>query len=209
MVKGDYSKYKKPKSRRKWKRLVIVVTEGEKTEPNYLKELRSLNSDSWNRNRTVLIYPGKGGNVSELIEKMKSKTSGKKLRPGDEIWIVVDDDERESVTIKKLLDWQKEEPAYNNLAASNPLFEFWLLLHFDDGKAPTNKRDCVSRLESCLKSELENKEFQYKKEFPREFITLNRIKDAVKRAKEKDKTIIEIWPEIGSTRVYILVESLL
>lgn len=205
----DNVKSKKNKTGRKWGKLVIVVTEGEKTEPGYLNELRSLNSDAWNRNRTVLIYPGKGGNVSQLIEKMKNKISGIKLRPGDETWIVVDDDGRGAETIGKLIDWQNENPEFNKLGASNPLFEYWLLLHFEDGNAVINKKDCVKRLEQRLQSELQNRKFRYKKGFPSKFITLDRIKDAVKRAKEKDKIAFEKWPEIRSSRVYLLVESLL
>ena len=144
---------------------MVVVTEGSKTEPNYLKELRELNLDD--RNLKIKIIPGRGGNVSELIEKMEYIIATRfVLKPGDETWIVMDDDGRDSETISKLLNWQKKDSEFNKLAGSNPLFEYWLLLHFENGNAVISKEDCVSRLGSYLNTKSKGRKFRYKMEFP-------------------------------------------
>ena len=208
MTSRKQKKFVRTKSPKKWVKVVNVVTEGKKTEPNYFTELRKISAD--NKNLSVKIHPGRGGNVMELIKKAEHVMPfGSKLNPGDEIWVVVDDDERDKETIEQLLDWQKKDPKLNKLAGSNPLFEYWLLLHFENGNAVTGKKDCVTRLENWLKSELNNSEFRYKKGFPKQLITLTRIKDAIKRAKERDKVAIEKWPELRNTRVYMLVETIL
>ena len=208
MTRREKNKYNKAKSTNNLAKQVIVVTEGSKTEPEYLKELKKFNLDG--KSLKVRIFPGKGGNIKELIEKMKYIIATRfELKPGDEAWIVVDDDERDSKTISKLLDWQKTDPMLNKLAGSNPLFEYWLLLHFENGNAVIGKEDCVSRLVSHLKTELKDRKFRYKKEFPKKLITLDRIKDAFERAKERDKVAIDKWPELRNTRVYKLVETIL
>ena len=208
MTRRHKIKYSKPPYRKKKTgKLVVVVTEGEKTEPEYFKKLKLLNSGV--RNRKIKICNCKGGNVSQIVERMNNVVKDDELDKGDEKWIVVDDDERDDSTVKILLDWQKEAPKFNRLAASNPLFEYWLLLHFEDGNSVSSKKDCEVRLENCLKKELQNNKYKYKKVLPSKFITLKTVGDAIKRAIKKDLKSWDEWPEIRCTRVYKLVEIIL
>lgn len=115
-------------------RSFLIVTEGEKTEPNYLKSLR-------NRLRLAaadvkIVHP-EGTDPKTLVrEAIELRNQRKKeARTGqtvayDEVWVVFDlerpHDERrrlarEARTIKGASDIR--------FAKSDPCFEFWLLLH--------------------------------------------------------------------------------
>ena len=65
----------------------------------------------------------------ELLDYLKSK----KLRKGDEAWIVVDKDNWSDHDLAQLFKWALQSDSYG-FALSNPKFEFWLLLHFEDVK---------------------------------------------------------------------------
>lgn len=115
-------------------RAVLIVTEGEKTEPNYLKCLR-------NRLRLVatdveIVHPD-GTDPLTLVHhaielrnqrKMDSK-SGQNVAY-DEVWVVFDlekthDRRRQLAKEAKNVKGAQEI----QFAVSDPCFEFWLLLH--------------------------------------------------------------------------------
>ena len=189
------------------KKLILVVTEGEKTEPNYFRELR--NKNLMDPTLSLIIHHCRGGSANDLVEKMEYMVTKDELEPGDQTWIVADDDKRAQKEINLLLAWRKSDILFNWLAISNPSFEFWLLLHFDCNYSVIDQKDCEKQLENQLKKELNNKNFEYKKEFPTKFITLDKILVAISRAENRDNTSQEKWPDERSTRVYNLLKVLL
>jgi len=68
-----------------------------------------------------------------------------RLRASDRAWIVVDADSWPEDQLLELHGWSTEDSRYG-LAVSNPKFEFWLLLHFEDGNgAATSARALLRR----------------------------------------------------------------
>jgi len=61
---------------------------------------------------------------------------------------------------------------------SNPNFEYWLLLNFEDGKGIANSQECLTRLKRHLPN--------YKKDIDGKKITLELITKAISRAKQRD-----------------------
>ena len=86
------------------------------------------------------------------------------------------------------------------LAVSNPNFEFWLLLHFEDGSKLKNPAD-KTRLDRYLPGYAKNIS---PAQFPEE-----KIREAVARAKKLDNPPCESLPGKRRTTVYRLVEKIL
>ena len=54
------------------------------------------------------------------------------VQPCDEAWIVIDRDEWTEEQLARLHQWSNERTNHG-FALSNPNFEYWLILHFEDG----------------------------------------------------------------------------
>ena len=181
-------RFKKTGTIKRLNKLVVVVTEGEKTEPNYFRDLKELDSVTPNCN-TIIHKCKKGGSAKELIKKMENVITRDELEPDDQVWIVVDNDEKDKNKkneINQLLAWKEQDVVFNKLAVSNPNFEFWLLLHFDCDHTVRGGKDCENRLEDQLKKELKNDNFEYNKWFPTKLVSDDNVWKAVDYAKKRD-----------------------
>jgi len=134
---------KRSKPSKKPKSLVVLFCEGEKTEPVYFRAINR----HWG-NRIVLQFPHCGtdpkGIVSAAADAKKRSKRNKKSDPNEEIeaiWCVFDRDQH--LLVQEAL--QQADDNQIPVAFSNPCFELWLLLHFQDQTAHL-QRDGVSRL---------------------------------------------------------------
>lgn len=115
--------------------------------------------------------------------------------------MVVDKDRWEDDQLMQLHQWSLGAKNYG-FALSNPKFEYWLLLHFEEGNNVPTSRECSLRLGQHL--------FDYDKGINPRKVTLKKIHDAVRRAKLRDNPPCDDWPRsIGATTVYKLVERVL
>jgi hypothetical protein len=129
----------------------LIVTEGEKTEPNYLKKLRDRLQLSMAD--VVIVHP-EGTDPLTLTRRAielrdarerEAKKDLKKI-PYDEVWVVFDlekpHDER-----RKLADEARKLKGVKKIkfADSDPCFEYWLLLHEEYTTAPFTDCDEVTR----------------------------------------------------------------
>jgi hypothetical protein len=127
--KGEDLK-RRPPQRESYDR-VLIVCEGEKTEPNYFCELREyykLNTAN------VDIIPADGSSPITVVHsaKVRQKHERKQGEQFDRIYCVFDKDEHTNYydACKQASDNKIE------LATSIPCFEYWLLLHFKETMAP-------------------------------------------------------------------------
>ena len=119
----------------------------------------------------------------------------------DEAWLVVDKDYWQDRDLEQLHKWSQGAENYG-FALSNPRFEYWLLLHFEDGTRIGSLRECSIRLKKHLPD--------YDKNIDIRKITPDMIQDAVRRARVRDNPPCADWPrKFGSTTVYKLVENIL
>lgn len=96
----------------------------------------------------------------------------------------------------------KAETAIIQRFLSNPKFEYWILLHFEEGTNISSSRECSDRLKRWLPD--------YDKGIKPRGFTIQMISSAVRRAKIRDNPPCPDWPRTGSgTTVYRLVEKLL
>ena len=185
--------------KRRHRKLFVVATEGTKTEPMYFRMLNDLQKTG----HVECLASGGGSSPLDVLSRMEKylKENGNDLRESDEIWLVVDRDQWPATQLDRLQNWA-EESNRRDLALSNPKFEYWLLLHFEDGLKIKSPSDCDARLREHLPD--------YDKGITPEKFTVEIISEAIKRGKLRDNPRCSGWPStIGCTTVYRLVDSIL
>jgi hypothetical protein len=103
---------------------------------------------------------------------------------------------------------KKKNPVIHGMALSNPCFEFWLLLHFEEGTGALNSNECLSRLR---KKYIPNYDKRLNDPIVIKLFTEKTIEVAIKRSEVKNKLLDgEDWPlQPGHTTVNILVKHIL
>lgn len=179
-----------------YRKLFVLVTEGKKTEPQYFSIFQGKNF-----NVTIKCLKGAASAPPHLLRRIKRYIKEEGLEPGDEAWLILDKDQWTDEQLQELTKWANSEENLG-LALSNPHFEFWLLLHFEDGLSITSVRNCRMRLERYLPN--------YDKSLEQTKITYEQVEEAIRRAEQIDDPPCVSWPKkLGSTTVYRLVKNIL
>jgi hypothetical protein len=181
---------------RRIKKLFVIATEGAKTEPTYFKLF-----NRYGYAVAVKCIEGKDKSAPKhVLKSMRDHIEKNDLIEGDEAWLVVDTDNWREADLKALHAWSTSEPSYG-LAVSNPCFEYWLLLHFEEAKGAPDANECLHRL---------RKHMPHYDKGNLDVVALEPgIADAVGRARMRDTPPVEDWPRNAGSTVYRLVERLL
>ncbi|MFK7982900.1 MAG: RloB family protein [Saprospiraceae bacterium] len=137
----------------------LIVTEGEKTEPNYFN---GLTSQLPNHLVQVEIL-GEGANtvsvVKAAIQKRKEQTK-KILQPNfDEVWVVFDKDDFPAENFNGAIQLANSKDI--QVAYSNEAFELWYILHFQYLDAAINRNRYIEILKDILGEYRKNDENMY------------------------------------------------
>jgi len=186
-------KYTRPIGQRRYRRMFFISTEGTKTEPQYFCMFNDENTVVH-----VKVLKHRGSNPETVLREMKRHLGEKELRKSDAAWLIVDKDRWSDTQLQSLHEWNRTDERYG-LAVSNPKFEYWLVLHFEDGDGIVSARDCVRRLKKHLPG--------YDKNLRVESLR-SRVAEAVFRAERKDTPLCPDWPRTTGTTVYRLVKDL-
>lgn len=190
--------FRRQAGQRPYRKLFIISAEGEVTEPEYF--------ELFNKRKDVTIHVKclkrkHSSSPEKILNKLKKKLKNDDgFRKGDEAWLVLDKDSWTDEQLNSLFAWSESEAAYG-FALSNPKFEFWLLLHFEEGKDVKSSRHCTERLKRYLPN--------FDKHIERKAFSGEKIRDAVRRARDKDSGSGKPWPDKNGSTVYLLVEKLL
>lgn len=197
MIMSKRRKFERKLGNRCYKKLFVLAVEGGKTEPEYFSFFNCNQS-------TIHVECISKGNKSApfyVLKQLENRLRDKGLKSSDEAWVVVDKDKWTGEQLNGLYRWSKSEKNYG-FALSNPNFEYWLLLHFEDGNGISSSKDCEVQLKKYLPD--------YNKAIEKGEITCEMIKNAVNRAKARDNPSCIDWPRNpGCTTVYKLVEKIL
>ena len=189
-------RFRRPLGERRYRKLFLIATEGVKTEPQYFAIFNDHDSVVH-----VKCLRSKHHSPTEVLKRMEDHLRQENLLASDEAWLVVDKDQWKDEQLMQLHKWSQGADNYG-LALSNPRFEYWLLLHFEDGTQIGSSRKCSARLKKHLPS--------YDKNIDIRKITPEMIQDAIRRARVRDNPPCADWPrKFGSTTVYKLVENIL
>jgi hypothetical protein len=127
-------------ARRPERKTVLIFCEGEASEPDYLNALKRLPEIRNNTAISLVIDPSPGLPL-DLVEKAADRQ--RRDSEVDECWCVFD------------VEWPQHHPHLDRalriaaaegigIAISNPCFELWLILHFQDQAAFLHTRGAES-----------------------------------------------------------------
>lgn len=181
---------------------VLIVCEGEKTEPNYFSELVR-----YHRLSTANIeIEGEGSDPLSIVRKgmilqQKERRTGEKY---DRVYCVFDRDEHARFQEASRL----AEQSGLCLSRSWPCFEFWLLLHFHYSRRPYVRSRNGSPADNCIR-DLRRHWPEYRKAGDGVFLHLRpALEDARERADRARADARQTDEDNPSTEVHGLVEYL-
>ena len=160
----------------------LIVCEGERTEPNYFKELVK---DKFSEVRSEEII-GEGRSTCALVrktEEIRNKLEQQRQLRFDRIWVVFDKDDfpdfNEAIELARSKGYLS--------AWTNEAFELWYLLHFVYFDSAISRNDYISKLEAEIRKYPNYSGFKYKKNNAGMYALLNRIGDVVQAKKRAQK----------------------
>jgi RloB-like protein len=131
---------------------ILIVCEGEATEVLYFKGIkRSKKRDTI---RIDVFDADKNTDPMSIVKRTITKRQDIKdddgWKAGDSAWAVFDGDEH---MVGNLDNWRKAltlaESKKINLAITNPSFEFWYLIHFQNAFAPMTAKAALRQLQQA------------------------------------------------------------
>ena len=128
---GRIKELARGKVKRKRNPVVYLICEGSETEVRYFKRFRS-------RGCHIDIIPitSQYKAADKLVQKARATMGHQPYYPedGDVIWCVFDRDDNTDEMLRRAGQLAEKEGYF--LAYSNPAFELWYLLHFQEQTAP-------------------------------------------------------------------------
>jgi len=141
---------------------ILIVTEGSKTEPLYLEEIRVAHQL---HSANVEVQPGQLGTAPIQVVRYAQQLFEqgdlyKGIRPKsfDQVYAVFDRDDHDSyfnaLSLAQSLDGKlrndDRQAVRFQAIASVPSFELWLLLHYEDIQAPIDRDEVMARLKQHI-----------------------------------------------------------
>ncbi|MDP8170538.1 RloB family protein [Pasteurella skyensis] len=200
---------RKQPSRKPYDR-VLIVTEGEKTEPNYFNDLIK---DEGLSSANVVVTGDCGCDptsvVNQAIKLFKESKKGGSSTIYNRVFCVFDRDGHAN------FDSAINKASSNNIEiiCSYPCFEYWYLCHFEYTRKGFQKTGNQSSAENCIK-ELNihwNNNFKkkYGKSDAQPYVKLKtKLNNAINNAKKAQNDADSTGEMNPSTRVYKLVDYL-
>ncbi len=201
MVTHSFQK-KRGVMNRQQKSLILFGLEGKnKTEKNYFSNFQQI--------RGKFIIRWASGNATDpvgIVENIKRDILKKSLKEGDRAFAVfdMDIDPLKEAAVEKARNLAKGQNI--ELITSNPCFEVWFVLHFEDSTASYNSsKDVINKLRTYITG--------YKKSDDVFEVLQGRMKDAILRAKKlrayhKDNKTCKLSEQNPVTGVDQVVELL-
>lgn len=133
---------------------VLIVCEGEKTEPNYFGEIRVAQRLSAAHVR--VCHSALGTEPQQIIEFAEAEFL--KTRGFERVYVVFDRDEHRTYANAIAMATARDKTLRNDegklvpfeAAVSVPCFEAWLLMHFADCQGALHRRDAYDRLRAHI-----------------------------------------------------------
>lgn len=197
-----YNPLERRKNKRKQRRLVYVLTEGQ-TEVDYLKQqaIQDWIRDSDTVSMKLLQkHPGRT-DPSNLVRTMKTVLKSADFRRSDEAWIAFDIDQWNDEQVSDALNWAAGDSRYS-LAISNPKFEVFLLMHFENAAGCTT----AALVDARLKRAWGDSDF---KRLPSTKFSFKAIELACERSEHKLTFVPAGIPAPGTSQMHLLVYRLL
>jgi hypothetical protein len=157
-------------------RLIVVATEGRKTEPVYLRSLRN------SRLRLILVEDDEDKSApARVLDRLLNQKSQLSYNNSDQYWIVCDVDHRKAKEITGVI---REAGVHDvGIAWSSPRFELYLLFHF---LHPTECPDQSEQITDKLKAVCPDYSPNNKARLPDRLLTPEAMRAAVANSKQSE-----------------------
>lgn len=196
-------------SRKSKKKLVLpyilIVCEGEKTEPNYFKTFKQKCKQMIN----VEVF-GEGKNTESLVNEtisIRNRMQRELNIKFDQVWCVFDKDSFGDEIYNKAFELCENSKI--NFAYSNECFELWYLLHFNFYNTGMTRKTVFKKLDEIFSSRFG---IRYEKRLESIYELLecyqNQAIANAKRLTKHSDNCIKLYHQNPSTSVYKLVEEL-
>lgn len=178
MNRRGIARFTRKEAFKHYKILFVIITEG-KTEENYFTMLKKLKKE----NIEIVCKKGKHSSVIHLVNTINEEIENRDLNEHSECWIILDNDVLLRKDINKLREWinSTNSETKKSVGLSSPMFEYWLLLHYEVPRADVSKANCLLYLKKWIP--------EYKKPFKNCSMITNHISDACENAKKKEITL--------------------
>ncbi len=197
-------------SRRSPKTTILIVGEGQKTEPNYFRELRR--EDNVADKFAVKVKKGHGVSPERVVEEAigHKQQAERREEDYDQVWCVLDvEGPAHRVALGRAVALAAQPGI--TLCLSNPCFEVWLLAHFERKARAYN--DCDHVIAQLNKWWQKHCRQDYRKNDDRVY---HRVSDLTQTAVDNAKCVRETYHRgvdntadcNSSTEVYRLVTLL-
>ena len=201
MGKKDFSRDSKTDTKEQLP-IILIVCEGERTEPNYFDQFEVTN---------ITIDPrGIGDNTARLVEYAIKESEKNDY---DQVWCVFDKDSFPNQNFNRAVELAKNENF--GIAYSNESFELWYILHFEFLNSQITRDQYIKKLNNIFKSKKdEGFPDSYEKKDPNIYRIIKPYQHvAIKKKKNLSKDYeSELIPSSATqcpvTYVYKLVEEL-
>lgn len=187
------------------KDVFLIVTEGT-TEKNYF-EMECFRDKSVKVEARRGVHPHPPALLKTADDWLANLKRDGDLRPGDQAWVVLDEDDATDQQLQAVFAWAAERKD-RGVGFSVPQFEYWLLLHFADAKGASTQKDVLDSLMQHWPS--------YAKTAQPSF-TLDDVRRAIARAEVKVREPIDsltdfdehVGRHTASTTVHLLAERII
>ena len=123
---------------RSLRKQIVIVCEGEKTEPNYYESMRQ----HLKLSTVDVVVIGGISDPRKLVERAIDERENFLYEDIDEVWCVFDKEQTgHNPRFNEAVKLARENKV--NLAVTNPAFEFWYLLHYEYTDRPFENADKV------------------------------------------------------------------
>lgn len=180
-------------------RLFVIATEGRETEKQYF----AMFHDSRIKIEVLATGDDNKSAPQYVLDRLDEFTQKYDLSSDDTLWLMFDVDRWGEKNISTICRQAKQKKY--RLAISNPCFEVWLFLHFDN----LNHVDAQCKECKYFEDKLRNNLASYNKSNLNLDLFKNYIEEAVQRAKNLHSSHQQNWPPTPGSHVYRVVEILL
>lgn len=195
-------------------RLIVVASEGKETEKIYFNAVKNIVC-AGNVHLEVLERNSNASSPDVVYSQLKQFQDTYQL-DDDELWIVIDKDRWKVKTLAAIARLCSQSK-FLHFAMSNPCFELWLLLHYEDVASMSNddqialkeNKKVSRRGDTWLKTRVRRKMGSYNESSYNAELLMPNILTARNRAKALDSNKFERWPINIGTHVYKLVDSIM
>lgn len=195
-------------------RLIVIASEGKETEKIYFNAIKN-SICVGNVHMVVLERESTDSSPDKVYIQLKQFQETYQLDDDDELWMVIDKDRWKIQTLAEMARLCNQN-RFLHFAMSNPCFELWLLLHFEDvahmseqeRQALKENKRVSRRGDTWLKSRVRRAMGGYQESSYDAYRLMPLVSVARCRAEILDKNKTERWPSAIGTHVYKIIDSI-